>query len=83
MKHLISLFDLTKDELRRILEISESLKSDLARSKQAAPLQGSNLALIFEKQSLRTRVSFEAGMTQLGGGSLFLGQESGWEFANR
>ncbi len=78
MKHLISLFDLTKDELRRILEISESLKSDLARSKQTAPLQGLNLALIFEKQSLRTRVSFEAGMTQLGGGSLFLGQEAGW-----
>jgi ornithine carbamoyltransferase len=78
MKHLISLFDLTKDELRRILEISESLKSDLASSKQTAPLQGLNLALIFEKQSLRTRVSFEAGMTQLGGGSLFLGQEAGW-----
>jgi ornithine carbamoyltransferase len=78
MKHLISLSDLTKGELRRILEISESFKSDLARSKMTAPLQGSNLALIFEKQSLRTRVSFEAGMTQLGGGSLFLGQEAGW-----
>ena len=78
MKHLISLFDLTKDELRRILEIAESLKNDLSGSKKKAPLQGSNLALIFEKQSLRTRVSFEAGMTQLGGGCLFLGQEAGW-----
>lgn len=78
MRHLISLFDLTKDELRRILEIAEALKSDLAGSKNLAPLQGSNLALIFEKQSLRTRVSFEAGMTQLGGGCLFLGQEAGW-----
>ncbi|MFP6587798.1 MAG: ornithine carbamoyltransferase [Pirellulaceae bacterium] len=78
MKHLISLLDLTTDELWRILEIAESLKNDLARSKKMAPLQGSNLALIFEKQSLRTRVSFEAGMTQLGGGCLFLGQEAGW-----
>ncbi len=78
MRHVISLFDLTNDELRRILEIAELLKGDLVGSKKMAPLRGSNLALIFEKQSLRTRVSFEAGMTQLGGGCLFLGQEAGW-----
>ena len=78
MRHLISLMDLTKDELFRILEIAELLKADLAGTKKSAPLQGSNLALIFEKPSLRTRVSFQVGMTQLGGDCVFLGQEAGW-----
>ncbi|MEC7565578.1 MAG: ornithine carbamoyltransferase [Planctomycetota bacterium] len=78
MRHLLSLQDLTQQELQRILEISSSLKVELKKGSQDAPLQGHNLALIFEKQSLRTRVSFEAGMAQLGGASIFLGQEAGW-----
>jgi ornithine carbamoyltransferase len=62
---LISIHDLGKDEVQEILDLAVRVKKDPASRAQA--LAGRTLAMIFEKPSLRTRVSFEAGMTQLGG----------------
>lgn len=78
MRHLLSLFDVTHDELRRIFQLGEQLKSRLESGVREPILQGKVLGLLFEKPSLRTRVSFEAGMAQLGGSSLFLGEDVGW-----
>jgi hypothetical protein len=70
-KDLISLHDLTSDEMEEILDLAGTLKGNPAH--YASALQGQTLAMIFEKPSLRTRVTFEAGMTQLGGHSIYLG----------
>jgi ornithine carbamoyltransferase len=72
------LFDVSSDEIRRIFAITAQLKADLQRGVRPPLLGGRVAALLFEKPSLRTRVSFETGMVQLGGGSLFLGQDVGW-----
>ncbi len=78
MRHLITLADLTPAEVERIFSITEDLKSKFAQGLREAILPGRVMALLFEKPSLRTRVSFEAGMTHLGGSSLFLGDEVGF-----
>ncbi len=78
MRHLITLTDLGRDEIARIFAIADELKEKLGRGIREPLLAGRMLALLFEKQSLRTRVSFEAGMTQLGGGSIYLGADVGW-----
>lgn len=78
MRHLLTLFDLSSDELKTILKTAAALKQLLKRGERPAILAGQTLALLFEKPSLRTRVSFQAGMVQLGGGSLFLGDDVGW-----
>jgi ornithine carbamoyltransferase len=78
MRHVLTLFDLTTDEIRRIFAITEDLKTKLQQGLREPLLPGRVLALLFEKPSLRTRVSFEAGMTQLGGATLFLGEDVGW-----
>ncbi|MEL6898150.1 MAG: ornithine carbamoyltransferase, partial [Planctomycetota bacterium] len=78
MKHLRSLFDVKPDELQEILQRSLSLKQDLVAGKRPAVLPRRVIGLLFEKPSLRTRVSFETGMTHLGGRSLFLGEDVGW-----
>lgn len=62
---LISIHDLAKDEVRQILDLAVQVKGNPGYKSEA--LKGKTLAMIFEKPSLRTRVSFEAGMTQLGG----------------
>lgn len=69
-RDLLSIGDLSPDELRLILDTALRLKRD----RQSALLAGRTLALIFEKPSLRTRVSFEVAMRQLGGESLYLSQ---------
>lgn len=79
MRHLISLFDIDKQELQTILTLSEQVKAMLADGRRPAWLARHVLALLFEKPSLRTRVSFEAGISQLGGSAMFLGQEVGWQ----
>ena len=72
MKHFISLFDCTKDELLGLLSLADRLKRE-RRAKIAHPvLAGRTLGMIFSKSSTRTRVSFETGMYQLGGHALFL-----------
>lgn len=78
MRHLLTLDDLTGSEIDRIFAVSEDLKSKYDKGLREALLPGRVMALLFEKPSLRTRVSFEAGMTHLGGTSLFLGDEVGW-----
>ena len=69
-RHFISLHDLTNDEFHRLLSRATELKNN--RDPEFQPLKGQVLAMIFEKSSTRTRISFEAGMTQFGGSALFL-----------
>jgi len=71
-KSLASLYDLKNDEVDHILKTSELLKSQLLRGEEHPLLKGKALAMIFEKPSTRTRVSFETGMWQLGGYALYL-----------
>jgi ornithine carbamoyltransferase len=78
MRHLVSLSDVTAAEIARIFSITEDLKSKFAHGLREPLLPGRVLALLFEKQSLRTRVSFEAGMAHLGGSSLMLGEDAGF-----
>ncbi len=72
MKHLLSLNDLSSDEIQGLLKLSEKLKRQTKEGVQHHLLKGKTLGMIFSKSSTRTRVSFEVGMYQLGGYSLFL-----------
>src|SRR6056297_2438113 len=78
MQHFLSLFDIEPHDLRRILATASLLKQRLADGERPAVLQRRVLGLLFEKPSLRTRVSFETGIAHLGGSSLFLGEDVGW-----
>lgn len=78
MKHLRSLFDLAINEFHEVLALADELKRKLASGDRTELLKNRTLALIFEKSSLRTRVSFEAGMIQLGGAALYLTSDVGW-----
>lgn len=71
-RHFLSLLDMTPEELRRLIDRATELKAILRSGERYEPLKNRTLAMIFEKSSTRTRVSFEAGMTQLGGHALFL-----------
>jgi ornithine carbamoyltransferase len=71
-KSLATIYDLTREEIEQILKTSELLKFQLLRGQEHALLKGKTLAMIFEKPSTRTRVSFEVGMWQLGGYPLYL-----------
>ncbi len=78
MRHLITLDDVSAAEIETIFALTADLKSKFLEGIREPLLPGRVLALLFEKQSLRTRVSFEACMTHLGGGSLMLGQDTGF-----
>ncbi len=78
MRHLITLSDLKSAEIERIFAITEDLKAKYENGLREPLLPGRVMALLFEKPSLRTRVSFEAGIAHLGGNSLFLGEDVGW-----
>ena len=78
MRHFLDLIDLSADEITTLLQEAAHLKAGRVRGEHLPLLQGRVLGLIFEKPSLRTRVSFETAMAQLGGSSVFLGgKESG------
>ncbi len=72
-RDLLSLNDLSRKEIDAIFLAARRLKSDLKRGVSSRRLAGKTLAMVFEKPSLRTRVSFETGMMQLGGNAIFLG----------
>lgn len=72
MKHLISMTDLTQEEIIEILDMAEDLKEKRLRGKITDLLKNKSLAMIFEKSSTRTRVSFEVAMSDLGGHSIYL-----------
>jgi ornithine carbamoyltransferase len=78
MRHFLSVSDLTTAEIERIFSITEDLKTKYTTGLREPLLPGRVMALLFEKPSLRTRVSFEAAMIHLGGSSLFLGQDVGF-----
>src|SRR5262249_53535365 len=71
------LLDLSPDELSRLLDDAAAMKAALPRGDRPAYLSGRVLGMVFEKPSLRTRVSFEAAMAQLGGRSIFMGASDG------
>lgn len=71
-KHFLDLHLLDGDELRHILDLATGYKRGLNVAGGEAPLAGKTLAMIFEKPSTRTRVSFEVGMVQLGGHPLVM-----------
>lgn len=71
-KDLVSIFDLSADRIQEILSLSATIKERLYQNIEFTPLARKTLAMIFEKPSLRTRVTFETGMTQLGGHAIFL-----------
>src|SRR3954454_11861160 len=76
MRHFISIADHSTEELRHTLEVSKRLKKQLKETgKNDRLLDGKTLAMVFEKPSLRTRVSFAVAMTQLGGNGLLLRDE--------
>ncbi len=72
MKHLLKLMDLSKEEITDILNTADQLKYEKKHGIAHPLLAGKTLGMIFQKASTRTRVSFEAGMYQLGGSALFL-----------
>jgi ornithine carbamoyltransferase len=77
MRNLLTLFDLTSDTIRQLFVAAAKLKAGLRRGQRPPLLERRVLGLIFEKPSLRTRASFEAGMAQLGGSSIFLSANDG------
>jgi ornithine carbamoyltransferase len=71
-RHFLSLLDLSADEARGLIARATELKRMLKSGEAYRPFENRTLAMIFEKSSTRTRVSFEVGMVQLGGHALFL-----------
>jgi ornithine carbamoyltransferase len=69
-RHFISLLDISGEEFRHLINRASQLKSH--RDPDFQPLKGKVLAMIFEKSSTRTRISFESGMSHFGGSALFL-----------
>ncbi|MFG0333294.1 MAG: ornithine carbamoyltransferase [Maioricimonas sp. JB049] len=78
MQNLTTLLDLSRDRIEQIFETSARLKQGLRSGERPPLLAGRVVTQLFEKPSLRTRISFEAGVQQLGGGSVFLsGSDAG------
>src|SRR5437762_14269983 len=78
MKHFLSAGDLTRDTALGLFRLAAELKQGLKSGQRPTPLLGRTFALIFEKPSLRTRVTFEVGIIQLGGRAVYLaGHEIG------
>ena len=73
VRHFLSLDDLSEPELRQLLERAVALKASFRNGTPERFMQNRTATLIFEKSSTRTRVSFEAGIAQSGGSSIFLG----------
>ncbi len=70
--HLLSIADLSYSEIINLLDTASDLKEKRARGKTSGGLENKTLAMLFEKSSTRTRISFEVAMTELGGHAIFL-----------
>jgi ornithine carbamoyltransferase len=77
-RDLLSAADLRPDEVLRIFDLAAELKAEYLERRRHAdpPLLGRTLAMLFQKPSLRTRVTFEAGMNQLGGHAVYLTEDT-------
>lgn len=75
MKHLLSLKDLSQSQLLALLELALKIKANPAEYRHA--LDGKNVVMLFEKPSLRTRVSFDIGINKLGGHCVYMDQQNG------
>jgi ornithine carbamoyltransferase len=73
--NLLDIDDLTRDQLHHVLDMADELRAAQDAGKPERHLADQTLAMIFEKPSTRTRISFETGMTQLGGHAIFLGPD--------
>ncbi len=76
MRHLISLKEQTKEELLTIIELAKKIKEKRNRGELTNYLENKTLLMLFQKSSTRTRLSFEAGMTELGGHAIFIDQKT-------
>jgi ornithine carbamoyltransferase len=74
-KDLLTILDLSQEEMLSLIRRARELKVLHQQGRTPRPLQGKTLAMIFDKPSTRTRVSFEAGMAQLGGATMYLERE--------
>jgi len=72
VSHFLSIKDLAREDTPRLFALIAELKAKQKARDRAAPLRGRTMALIFEKPSLRTRVTFEVAMVQLGGAAVYL-----------
>ena len=72
MRHFLTLADFSKEEILEILILAKTLKNEVKSGIYSNPLAHKTLGMIFEKNSTRTRVSFETGIYQLGGNGIFL-----------
>src|SRR5439155_1273152 len=72
MRHFLSSADLTRDAALQVFQLAADLKQRWKAGRRGTPLAGRTMALIFEKPSLRTRVTFEVGIVQLGGRAVYL-----------
>ncbi len=73
MNHLLSIESLSVEEIEQLLKLGLRLKSQRGKKSHPRPLLNKTWGLIFGKSSTRTRVSFEVGIRELGGDSIFLG----------
>src|SRR5699024_4657120 len=76
VQHFLTLFDLSADELRRLIQRAIDLKALQQAGQIYEPLKNKVLGMLFEKSSTRTRVSFEVAMIQFGGNAIFLSPQS-------
>jgi ornithine carbamoyltransferase len=76
-RDLLSAADLSRNEVERVFATAWSLKDEFRTTRRHAdpPLTGRTLAMLFQRPSLRTRITFEAGMTQLGGAAIYLTED--------
>lgn len=77
MKHFINLEDWSSEEIKQLIQLGLSLKADLKAGRPHHHLEDKNVGMVFDKSSLRTRVSFEVGINQLRGHAIVLGDSAG------
>ena len=77
MPHFLDIDQTSSEDLHKIIALARELKAQLKNGEAHSPLPGKQLAMIFEKPSMRTRASFEVGINQLGGNSVVFNSENG------